>query len=347
MSVSGARAAVVIGRNEGKNLERCVESLRGHFDPIVYVDSGSTDGSLALVRGLDLEAVELDMSMPFSAGRARNAGFERVRQVRPETELVQFVDGDCELRAEWPDRAEEALRGDPGLAIVCGRRRERAPEATRYNRLCDLEWDSPVGSVRACGGDFMARSAAFEEVGGFDPGFVAGEEPELCLRLRQHGWRIERLPAEMTLHDARMSRIGQWWRRAQRAGHAYAQTAWKHRALKDPELRRPVRSMVLWGGLLPVLALSLAPGTAGASLLLLGLYPLQVARVFRVQRARGRSGGDAFAYAFFVVAAKLAQMHGLLRFARDRILNRPATLIEYKEPAGPGVANAGSVTGRD
>jgi len=231
--IEGGHAVVAIGRNEGRRLERCIESLRGRFDPIVYVDSGSKDGSVELVRGLGLEVVELDMSVPFSAGRARNAGFEWIQENSSGTRYVQFIDGDCELDAAWPALARETLERDSGLAIVCGRRRERMPEASIYNRLCDLEWDSPIGSVRACGGDFMVRCDAFAEVGGFDPCFVGGEEPELCLRLRLLDWRIERLSAEMTLHDAAMDRVGQWWLRAQRSGHAYVHTFWKHRSLRD------------------------------------------------------------------------------------------------------------------
>ena len=76
------------------------------------------------------------------------------------------------------------------------------PEASVYNRLCDFEWDTPVGDAEACGGDFLARAAAFGSVGGFDERMIAGEEPELCYRLRRGGWRIHRADHAMTLHDA-------------------------------------------------------------------------------------------------------------------------------------------------
>ena len=43
---------------------------------IVYVDSGSTDGSIACAQSLGVESCpELDLSIPFTAARARNAGF--------------------------------------------------------------------------------------------------------------------------------------------------------------------------------------------------------------------------------------------------------------------------------
>ena len=67
------------------------------------------------------------------------------------------------------------------VAVVCGRRRERHPSASIYNRLCDIEWDTPVGQTSACGGDSLVRAEAFEAVGGFRAQLMAGEEPEALL----------------------------------------------------------------------------------------------------------------------------------------------------------------------
>ena len=55
-------AAVVIGRNEGDRLVRCLTSLKGQAAPVVYVDSGSTDGSVERARDMGAEVVSLDMS---------------------------------------------------------------------------------------------------------------------------------------------------------------------------------------------------------------------------------------------------------------------------------------------
>jgi GT2 family glycosyltransferase len=331
----GGVGAVAIGRNEGERLRRCLESLAHSVHAAVYVDSGSSDGSAELARSFGFDVVELDMSIPFSAGRARNAGFEQLVARHPDVAFVQFVDGDCELVSGWLERARAALECDPQLAIVCGRRRERHPDVSIYNRLCDLEWDSPVGEATACGGDFLARASAFERVGGFDPTFIAGEEPEMCLRLREQGWRIERLDAEMTHHDAAMSSVGEWWRRVQRAGYAYAHTTWTHGRASGRQGVRPIRSIFIWSLLLPALALGAAAWTSGLSLSLLLAHPLQVVRVARSQRAAGRSPRDAWSFAAAVVAGKFAQATGVARFLADRARGRRATLIEYK---GSGIS---------
>ena len=123
--VSPPIAAVAIGRNEGARLTRCLASLARQVSPIVYVDSGSDDESVAAARAAGAEVVELDLSIPFTAARARNAGLARVADLVPEGAFVQVLDGDCELDPGWIDTARAVLEAEPDLAVVCGRRRER------------------------------------------------------------------------------------------------------------------------------------------------------------------------------------------------------------------------------
>lgn len=329
-----AIAVVVIGRNEGERLQRCLHSLEPHTRNIVYVDSGSSDESVAFAIGRGFDVVELDMSVPFSAARARNAGFERARSRFGEARFVQFVDGDCELDPGWLPAALAALGQDPGVAIVCGRRRERFPAASPWNRLCDIEWDTPLGEAEACGGDFLVRAEAFAQLGGFDPTVIAGEEPELCFRLRRAGWRILRIGSEMTLHDAAMTRFSQWWVRSKRAGYAYALLAALHgRGAARLRLRNVV-SILAWGGMLPVGAVTAAffIGPAGLALFLLYLRPLL--GIYRNPRRGGSlSPGDALLYAASCVGAKIPQCFGVLRCATDLLLGRQRRIIEYKGAA--------------
>lgn len=335
---------VVIGRNEGERLVRCLRSL-GAGDrsrPIVYVDSGSTDGSPEAARGLGAEVVALDMSIPFTAARARNAGLFRLLERHPDLRLVQFVDGDCEVAAGWLEAGAAAMAQDPRLGMVCGRTRERHPEASLYNRLCDVEWDGPVGDLTSCSGNAMGRVEALRRAGWFRADLIAGEEPELCLRLRRDGWRIARVAAPMAVHDAGMTRFGQWWRRAVRAGYAYAEGAHLHGHGPERHWVPETRRILLWGLAVPTVAVGAAPPTLGSSLLLLLAYPVNAARVYRRVRARGRSRVDAAAYGAFTALGKLPELQGLLRFHRLRLLGRRSQLIEYKQPdASTGASGAG------
>ncbi len=255
---SGALGVVAIGRNEGERLVRCLASI-GRAVPVVYVDSASTDGSVAAAQAAGATVLPLDMARPFTAARARAEGVERLRATLPDAELVMFVDGDCELEPGWLATASSFLAAHPEVAAVCGRRRERFPDASLYNHVADWEWDTPVGEAAACGGDALMRLAAYEAVGGFDATIIAGEEPELCSRLRDAGWRIMRIDAPMTIHDAAMLRFGQWWRRAIRGGFGYAQ-AWRVTRNRNGGglFAGDLRRMLVWALLVPVMSVAAA-----------------------------------------------------------------------------------------
>lgn len=313
---------VVIGRNEGERLRACLASVVGAAARVVYVDSGSTDGSVALARGMGAHVVALDMGQPFTAARARNAGFAALMALHSSVDYVQFVDGDCELMRGWLARARAFLAGHPAYAVACGRLRERHPERSVYNRLCDQEWNTPVGDAKACGGIAMLRADALRAAGGFREDLIAGEEPELCVRLRAAGWKVYRLNADMAWHDAAMLHWRQWWRRSVRGGYAFAEGVWLHGAPPERHWVAETRRALAWGLLLPVLVLLLA-GTLGAwAWVLLLAYPLQALRLAR----RHQSG----ARGFFLVAGKFAESWGVLRFLANRLLHRRQALIEYK-----------------
>ncbi len=321
---------VAIGRNEGKRLRQCLQSVVGKVEKIVYVDSGSTDGSVDLARSLGAEVVILDLSLSFTAARARNEGFRRLLQLDANLEFVQFVDGDCEIVDGWLKQALDYLQQHSQVAVVCGRRRERYRDRSIFNRLCDLEWDTPVGEAKACGGDAMMRLSAFVQVEGYNSNIIAGEEPELCVRLRQQNWKIWRLDVEMTRHDAQITQFRQWWQRNVRSGHAYAEGAWLHGKPPERHSVKESRSIWFWGGILPVIAVGLAVFTSGLSFVLLLGYPLLGWRIYRYQRQRGREEKEALFYSLFCLLGKFPQFQGQLTFLMRRLLGKRTQLIEYK-----------------
>jgi GT2 family glycosyltransferase len=324
-------AVVAIGRNEGDRLRRCLSSVAGQAALVVYVDSGSKDGSVeqALARGA--RVVELDTALGFTAARARNAGFDALGAERSKISFVQFVDGDCEIESGWLATARDYLASQPDVAGVFGRRRERFPDASFYTRLCDEEWNVPAGVVKACGGDVMLRASAFEAVGGYRPGMIAGEEPELCVRLRRHGGKIVCLDAPMSIHDVAITHFSQWWRRAIRGGHAYAEGAHLHGAPPERHSVAASRRIWLWGAAVPAatVAAGFAFGPAGFGLAL--IYPLQVARLYFKRR---RESMIPLLSAIFLVLGNFAEAIGQFRFHANRVRGTASSLIEYKRATG-------------
>lgn len=319
-------AIVVIGRNEGARLVRCLASVAGAGRLVVYVDSGSIDGSCEAAATSGAAVVQLDMANHFTAARARNAGFRKAVEIAPKITHVQFVDGDCELFRDWIETATAVLAERPDAAIVCGRLKERHPENSIYNRLCDVEWNIPTGDVKACGGIAMVRASAFAQAGGFRDDLIAGEEPELCVRLRQRGWAIVSVAAPMALHDAAMTRFSQWWKRTTRCGYAYAAGRHIHGASPERHYVRETRRAAGWGLLLPLVTAALCGFVGPLGLAMLAAYPAQVVRLY----LKAKSEPEAFAVAASNVVGKFPEALGVLKFHIDVALRRPGRLLEHK-----------------
>ena len=322
---------VAIGRNEGERLRRCFDSIPREIGAVVYVDSGSTDRSVELARSRGHSVVDLDMTQPFTAARARNAGFLRLGEVAAGLEYVQFVDGDCAIAPGWLALAKRTLDEQPGAGAVWGRRRELHPERSVYNRVCDVEWNQePPGDTQVFGGDVMVRTRAVRELGGYNPRIIAGEDPEFAYRLHKQGYRILRVDAEMTVHDAAITRFRQWWTRTKRSGYAYAQVSALHESEPEKFWVADTHRALLWGMVVPALVPALALPTLGLSSLLLGVYPLRAFKIARDAKRRGLSLAHASYWALHCVGASFPQAAGILSYHTQKMQGRDPSIIEYK-----------------
>ena len=317
-------AVIAIGRNEGARLARCLASL-AHIRPLIYVDSGSHDGSPALARAAGAHVVELSPERPFTAARARAEGFEALEKLGLP-DYVFFIDGDCEMVPGFEAASIAALDEAPDLGLVTGWRSEIRPEASIYNALCDFEWHRPPGAITTCGGDMVVRASAYRDAGGYNARVIAAEDDEFCLRLGKAGWRLQRLPIAMTCHDAAMMRFGQWWRRAVRSGHGFAQVGDLH-----PEFFRPERRRVWFYGLiLPLLFLAgllwsgwLAAGVAA-------LYLLSYLRSAYGLKRAGLAWPKAAHQALFLSLSKFPNLIGMFTYFWRKVRASDMRIIEYK-----------------
>lgn len=321
---SGSVGVVVIGRNEGERLKRCLASVLVPARPVVYVDSGSSDGSVAYANGIGVDVVELDMRIPFTAARARNAGFERLQKLASSPQFVQFVDGDCELHQDWIHDASQFLLQHPEVSVVAGRLKERFPDASVYNMLCDMEWEAPVGEAKVCGGIAMMRAAEFGVVNGFNVALICGEEPELCSRLRARGGKVWRMANDMAWHDANMMRFGQWWMRAVRTGYSFAQATYVDSNARG---RQESLSALFWAFVLPAVFLTALYLFGGWGVLILLVYAMQFLRIItRSNRATSRSSVRAF----FLILGKFPELQGQIKYRFERFVGWQSVLIEHK-----------------
>lgn len=318
---------VVIGRNEGERLKRCLMSLSRSSALVVYVDSGSVDDSVVSAEKAGAVIVELDLTKPFTAARARNEGVARLQSLLPDVVYIQFVDGDCELDPEWLAAGVRFLDSHKNVGVVSGRLKERFPERSVYNFLCDIEWEAPDGESKACGGIALFRAQAFVAVHGFRTELIAGEEPELCYRLRTAGWKVWRIKRAMAWHDAAMTSFFQWWRRSVRGGYAYAEGAYLHGSSTERYAIRESMRIWFWGLGVPMASLFLFVLVGWGGLLLLLAYPVQV---FRLAVRGARSASENLISSFFLVLGKFPELQGQFKFLWRKSIGARSRLIEYK-----------------
>ncbi|NKB69277.1 MAG: glycosyltransferase [Candidatus Latescibacteria bacterium] len=315
---TGSVGVVIIGNNGGERFKRCIAAVQPQADYIVYVDSGSTDDSATWSRDQGVDVVEWKTDS-FSAGGARNRGFERLHDQVPDLAYVQFLDGDCLTDPVWLATARAALDQAPQQAIASGRTREEQAQVSVYNRLSEMGWAKPIGPVEHCEGACLVRAAMFAAVGGYNPDLFGGEEIDLCHRLSLQGWSTVQLDAPMVDHDAEQTAFSQWWKRRVRRGASFARSATMS---QGPAIHRLVRRTLFWtaGPLLVGLG-GLVLGAMGlhspGGTLLVGLALILAARLIWLSLRELRQGwtlAQALVYALAAFIEDWAHLWGLIRF---------------------------------
>lgn len=319
---------VVIGRNEGERLKACLTSLASAGCPVVYVDSGSSDGSLANATALDVTTVSLNPP-GLTAARGRQAGLARLLELWPRVEFVQFLDGDCELQPGWIDKGLAVLLDDNRIAAVSGIRSEAFAAKKTWSRFVDIEWSRADGQVLYPGGDSLCRVAALKEIGGWSCDLIAGEDPDLGFRLTEKGWKSHRLTVPMTVHDIRISKFSQYWRRAVRSGWAYALAGWRNRNGVGVTYLRQGLKFTLHA--LALLVTSLASLVYWPSFVLfMMLLSWILWRAGRFARSKGLNMLDSLLYSSLAIPVRFAQASGFLGAMTSILRGSNAKIIEYR-----------------
>lgn len=323
---------VAIGRNEGEHLRRCLQSIVREDTTVVYVDSGSTDDSRSMAINLGVSVVELDLSIPFTAARARNAGFDRLMEIDPDLEFIHFIDGDCHIEPGWLELALSTIQQNPKTGAVFGKRCELHPDASPFNSGCHLEWNTPLGGRTPFGGEVLMRVDALKAAGFYNPQVIASEDFELWIRMNKAGWNTQRIDAVMSWHDARILHWKQWWKRSERTGHAYGQVPSLHEAQDGfDHHHKAIQRTLIWGLCLPLLIIALLIPTKGVSLLGLGLYALSMWRGYKYGLSQGWKPAASKSWAMLNTLAKIPEAKGLLRWYWRKLTGKQLKLIEYKE----------------
>ena len=331
-----AIAVVIIGRNEGERLRVCLSSVLAMNYPrelieVLYVDSSSTDSSVALARSLGVKTIVLEG--PTTAARGRNAGWTQT-----EAPFVLFLDGDTLLNPNFVASAVKHFH-DPKytepLAGVYGNRRETHTADSIYNAIFDLDWNAGTGYSLFFGGDALVRREALAAVGGYNPLLIAGEEPDLCRRMRGLGYRILHVDEPMTLHDLAMFTFTQYWRRSIRTGYAYAEISTKYAKTNDPlwsaESRsNTIRGLFWWWGPILAIVVSILFHSIAPFAFFLAVAFILFARTAAKVMNRTHDLKLLLAYSLHSHLQQVPILFGQIRFHKQRRRGGNAAIIEYK-----------------
>jgi GT2 family glycosyltransferase len=259
-------SVVVVNRDGERWLERCLGSLgepRPQVVDVVVVDNCSSDGSVELVRRRFPHVRLLENRRNLGFGAANNQAAAHARG-----EALLLLNNDAWLEPGCLERLRARLECDPELGLVAPRlvgpdgrprfvwspdrsllgeavQRLRNPfEGASFNHgtiervLRALS--GPGWYTAAC---VLIRRRAFDDVGGFDPKFfLYFEDTDLCIRLREKGWRLEWEPDAVAVHAGGGRRLGDAltteYRRSQLYYYRKHRPRWELAALKLMLVRR-------------------------------------------------------------------------------------------------------------
>jgi GT2 family glycosyltransferase len=215
-------SVIVCTHNGAGTLSDCLEGVAAlrypNFETIV-VDDGSTDASAEIATLFGARVIRTENE---GLSAARNTGLAAAHG-----EIVAYVDDDARPDPDWLAYLAMGFATTPHAAI--GGPNVPPPGD---GRVASCVANAPGGPVHVLVSDTEAehlpgcnmafRRAALVAAGGFDRQFrVAGDDVDLCWRLRDRGETLGFHPAALVWHHRRGS-VRAFWRQQRGYGHAEA-----------------------------------------------------------------------------------------------------------------------------
>jgi rhamnosyltransferase len=298
-------AVVIPTLDGGADLRRLLAAIaaqEGRFSPqIVAVDSGSTDGSLDVLRSYGARIVALEPGT-FNHGAARNRALETVDAAF----AVLVVQDAVPVGARWLEALVTPLMEDASLAGTWAR---QLPDeaASCLARYYHSRWLGAAAAPR------IAGPLTGEELSAMSPAgrHAACAFDNVCSCVRMAVWRREPFPAAPFAEDL------EWAVNVMRAGHrlAFIPEAVVRHSHDRPVLYELRRTRLGHARLHSLFGLRTVPSVAALARAVAASVPLHVGLAWREPERRSRALGRALGLA---VAWPLGQYLG----ARDSRLGR-------------------------
>lgn len=201
----------VICKNEGKNIDRCLNSIFNSIatlgpTEVLVVDSFSTDDTIEIASKYPVRIIRLRENWPHSPAAGRYTAFLHSRG-----EYTMCIDADMEMKSGFLEKALVFMDTHPQTAGLTGIIKHTILSTAEYECLnCERGELLPLTNkqlnphapamLKSIPGAGVFRSSAVVAVGNFHPFLRAEEEYELCQRLRRKGYELWYLPYPITDH---------------------------------------------------------------------------------------------------------------------------------------------------
>lgn len=206
MSLGLSYAVITACLNSARTIERCVGSVLCQGTPpkqYVFVDGGSTDGTIEIIRRTlaahpelngAVEVTMLDQGGAGGISAAWNMALERCT-----SDVVFILNGDDWYERDCAETVLAAMNADKQVDIVVAnarnyKRGEKVPCGVWRNRPA---WLLPILMPYVHPACFV-RKCVYDRVGGFDPEYLTAMDYDFLWRCRAGGMRFTILPDIVT-----------------------------------------------------------------------------------------------------------------------------------------------------
>ena len=196
-------SVVIIGKNEeqfiAKAIASVLEATKTLAAEVIYVDSASTDRSIEEAQKFPIRILQLKPDWHLSVAAGRYTG-----SLNSTGEYIFFLDGDAEADKDWLVKAVEFMDNSPEYGACAGVLDEvymtdDGEVVGGQDNMFGQDLDADVSDMKALGGLALYRTAAFDKVGLVNPYLPTGEDDELCMRIRNAGYKVARIKGRMAV----------------------------------------------------------------------------------------------------------------------------------------------------
>jgi GT2 family glycosyltransferase len=225
---------IVVNWNGREHLETCLDSLEGQTYAarhVLFVDNGSSDGSVEFVRDRfpNVEILANVKNLGFCD--ANNQGLRLAMEAGAPYAVLLNNDTETDLR--WLEELVGAAERLPEAGVLASKMLlfDKRDTMNSAGLCCSVigcgwdrgfgepdgpKWDEPAQVIGACGGAFFVRTAALARTGLLPRFGIYLEDLDLSLRMWNAGYTIEYVPTAVVYHkfSATMASKSNRYRRA-------------------------------------------------------------------------------------------------------------------------------------